>query len=127
VAGVRFRAWHPPSALHPTIGIHAPLVFDIIDTWNGRSIGGCTYHVAHPGGRHYDVFPINAYEAESRRVSRFWNFGHSAGPLQPPPNYAQLASFFPEGHVPGPMAPPAEEINREYPGTLDLRYLNRCD
>ena len=127
VAGVRFRAWHPPSALHPTIGIHAPLVFDIIDTWNGRSIGGCTYHVAHPGGRHYDVFPVNAYEAESRRVSRFWNFGHSAGPLQPPPNYAQLASFFPEGHVPGPMAPPAEEINREYPGTLDLRYLNRCD
>jgi uncharacterized protein (DUF2126 family) len=127
VAGVRFRAWHPPSALHPTIGIHSPLVFDIIDTWNGRSIGGCTYHVAHPGGRHYDVFPVNAYEAESRRVSRFWNYGHSAGPIRPPPDTVQLAGFFPEGHVPGPMAPPAEDINPEYPGTLDLRYLNGCD
>ena len=126
VAGVRFRAWQPPSALHPTIGIHAPLVFDIIDTWNGRSIGGCTYHVAHPGGRHYDVFPINAYAAETRRVSRFWEYGHSPGPLMPPPDFAQLAGFFPEGHVPGPMAPPAEEINPEYPYTLDLRYRNGC-
>ena len=127
VAGVRFRAWQPPSALHPTIGIHSPLVFDIIDSWNGRSIGGCTYHVAHPGGRHYDVFPVNAYEAETRRVSRFWNFGHSTGPLKPPPEITQLARFFPEGHIPGPMAPAAEEINPEYPATLDLRYLNRCD
>ena len=126
VAGVRFRAWQPPSALHPTIGIHAPLVFDIIDTWNGRSIGGCTYHVAHPGGRHYDVFPINAYAAETRRVSRFWNYGHSAGPLMPPPEFAQLSKFFPEGHEPGPMAPPAEEINPEYPYTLDLRYRHGC-
>jgi len=127
VAGVRFRAWQPPSALHPTIGIHSPLVFDIIDTWNGRSIGGCTYHVAHPGGRHYDTFPINAYAAETRRVSRFWNYGHSTGPIQPAPEYAPLAKFFTEGHVPAPMAPPAEEINPEYPGTLDLRYRNRCD
>jgi uncharacterized protein (DUF2126 family)/transglutaminase-like putative cysteine protease len=127
VAGVRYRAWHPPSALHPTIGIHSPLIFDIIDTWNGRSIGGCTYHVAHPGGRHYDVFPVNAYEAETRRVSRFWDYGHSAGTLEPPPHFAQLSGFFPEGHMPGPMAPPAEEVNPEYPGTLDLRYRNGCD
>ncbi len=127
VAGVRFRAWQPPSALHPTIGIHSPLVFDIIDTWNGRSIGGCTYHVTHPGGRHYDVFPINAYAAETRRGSRFWDFGHSAAARTPPPQYAQLAKFFSDGHVPGPMAPPAEEINPEYPGTLDLRFRNSCD
>ncbi len=127
VAGVRFRAWQPPSGLHPTIGVHSPLVFDIIDTWNGRSIGGCTYHVSHPGGRHYDVFPVNAYEAESRRVSRFWDYGHSAGQLRPPPEFAQQARFFPEGRVPGPMAPPAEEVNPEYPFTLDLRYRNRCD
>ena len=124
VAGVRFRAWQPPSGLHPTIGIQSPLVFDIIDTWNGRSIGGCTYHVSHPGGRSYDVFPINAYAAETRRVSRFWNYGHSAGPLTPPPDHAQLAKFFTEGHVPGPMAPPVEEINPEFPGTLDLRFQN---
>ncbi|MBT8117104.1 MAG: transglutaminase family protein, partial [Gammaproteobacteria bacterium] len=127
VAGVRFRAWQPPSALHPTIGVHSPLVFDIIDTWNGRSIGGCTYHVAHPGGRHYDVFPVNAYEAETRRVSRFWNHGHSTGPIKPPPDLAQLAGFYPHGHVPGPMAPPEEEVNAEYPHTLDLRYRNVCD
>lgn len=126
VAGIRFRAWQPPSALHPTIGIHSPLVFDIIDTWNGHSIGGCTYHVAHPGGRHYDVFPVNAYEAETRRISRFWNYGHTPGPLRPPPRYAPLAKFYAEGHDPRPMSPPPEEINPEYPGTLDLRYRNSC-
>jgi uncharacterized protein (DUF2126 family) len=127
VAGVRYRAWQPPSALHPTIGVHSPLVFDIIDTWNGHSIGGCTYHVSHPGGRHYEVFPVNAYEAETRRISRFWHHGHTPGPLQPPPRQADLAQFFPEGHPPGPMAPPVEEINQEYPFTLDLRRSGRCD
>jgi uncharacterized protein (DUF2126 family)/transglutaminase-like putative cysteine protease len=127
VAGVRFRAWHPPSALHPTIGVHSPLVFDVIDTWNGRSIGGCTYHVAHPGGRNYDVFPINAYAAETRRVSRFWDYGHTPGRIQPPPHTEQLARFYPEGHPPGPMNPPPEEVNPEYPCTLDLRFLPGCN
>lgn len=121
VAGVRYRAWQPPSALHPTIGIHSPLVFDLIDTWNGRSIGGCTYHVGHPGGLGYTVLPVNSYEAEARRVTRFWGYGHTPGPLQPPPDFVRLGRFFPEGHPPGPMAPPREERNREYPYTLDLR------
>ncbi len=121
VAGVRYRAWQPPSALHPTIGVHSPLVFDIIDTWNGRAIGGCTYHVAHPGGRSYDVYPVNAYAAETRRVSRFWGFGHTPGVLEVPPDVARLARFLPDGHLMGPMQPPPEETNREYPHTLDLR------
>jgi uncharacterized protein (DUF2126 family) len=121
VAGVRYRAWHPPSALHPTIGVHSPLVFDLIDTWNGRAVGGCTYHVIHPGGRSYAIFPVNAYEAETRRVSRFWAHGHTPGILEPPPDFASYEQFFQQGHPPGPMAPPAEERNREYPNTLDLR------
>ncbi|MEK7322789.1 MAG: transglutaminase family protein [Pseudomonadota bacterium] len=121
VAGVRYRAWQPPSALHPTIGVHAPLVFDVTDTWNGRSIGGCTYHVVHPGGRSYEVFPVNAYEAEARRISRFWPYGHTPGTLEPSPEIASLEEFFPEGRPPSPLVPPPEEINREYPYTLDLR------
>jgi uncharacterized protein (DUF2126 family)/transglutaminase-like putative cysteine protease len=100
VAGVRFRAWRPPSALHPTIGIHAPLVFDVIDTWNGRAIAGCTYHVSNPGGLAYERLPANALEAEGRRISRFFPFGHTPGPLEAPP----------------------EEHNRDFPLTLDMRF-----
>ena len=121
VAGVRYRAWHPSSALHPTIGVHSPLVFDLIDTWNGRSIGGCTYHVSHPGGRHYDTFPVNAFEAEGRRISRFWNHGHTPGSLQPPPDVLRMSRFHPYAHPPGPMSPPSEDPATEYPYTLDLR------
>jgi uncharacterized protein (DUF2126 family) len=99
VAGVRYRAWQPPSALHPTIGIHAPLHFDIVDTWMQRSLGGCTYYVAHPGGLSYETLPVNAFEAESRRLSRFLRMGHTSGRVQ--------------------LAP--AQGSREFPFTLDLR------
>ncbi|MEZ5509687.1 MAG: transglutaminase family protein [Gammaproteobacteria bacterium] len=129
VAGVRFRAWQPPSALHPTIGVHSPLVFDLIDTFNGRSVGGCTYHVHHAGGRSYDTFPVNAYEAEGRRISRYWGIGHTQGPIEVPPELRPFLNsgdrFYPHGRTPQPMSPPPEETNREYPYTLDLRRPGR--
>lgn len=82
VCGVRYRAWQPYSALHPTIGVDTPLVFDVLDTWNRRSIGGFTYYVSHPGGRAYDTYPINTLEAQSRRISRFWGFNHTQGDVE---------------------------------------------
>lgn len=121
VAGVRYRAWQPPSALHPTIKPHAPLVFDVIDTWSGCSIGGCSYHVSHPGGRSYDVFPLNPLIAESRRRSLFTVTEHTPGRLEPHADFGSLGRFFPTGSVPGPMAPPPAKIDAEFPVTLDLR------
>ncbi|PWQ92125.1 transglutaminase family protein, partial [Leucothrix pacifica] len=121
VAGIRYRAWNPPSALHPTIGVHAPLVLDLVDTWNDRSVGGCTYHVAHPGGLNPESSPINPLEAESRRISRFWEFGHTPVSISNP-GYQESAREVVE-HTSSESSfsnLPLKET-KEYPYTLDLR------
>lgn len=121
VAGVRYRAWSPPSALHPTLGTDVPLVFDIVDTWNGKSIGGCVYHVAHPGGRNYDTLPVNSYEAEGRRISRFWNHGHTQEPVTPSMAYKSVERYLEKTQIPSKFDPAPLKISPEYPHTLDLR------
>ncbi|MGB0684370.1 MAG: DUF2126 domain-containing protein [Magnetovibrionaceae bacterium] len=104
IAGIRFKAWDPASALHPTIPTDAPLIFDLYDTWTGRAVAGCSYHVAHPAGRNYETFPVNSYEAESRRLAR----------------------FFPDGHTPGPAEAPTPLETPEFPYTLDMRRRKRA-
>jgi uncharacterized protein (DUF2126 family) len=101
--GVRYRAWQPPSCLHPTIAVHTPLTFDIVDLWQERSIGGCRYHVDHPGGLNSGAFPVNALEAECRRAARFWKHGHTGGRV----------------------TVRSEQPSREFPFTLDLRMAPR--
>lgn len=102
VAGVRYRAWQPPSCLHPSIPVQSPLIFDLLDSWNNKTVAGCAYHVAHPGGQSYDTFPVNSYEAEARRLGR----------------------FFPYGHTPGSAQAPRLEKSEYFPYTLDLRTFH---
>jgi uncharacterized protein (DUF2126 family) len=102
VGAIRYRAWQPASALHPTIGVHSPLTVDLFDSWMNRSMGGCQYHVVHPGGRSHEKFPVNSFEAESRRLARFSRVGHT----------------------PGTMTPVPAVIEPEFPFTLDLRKVS---
>jgi uncharacterized protein (DUF2126 family) len=126
VAGVKYKAWDPHSALHPTIGVDTPLSFDIVDTWNRKSIGGCKYFVAHPGGRSYDTFPVNSYEAESRRINRFWDIGEAQTEVD-------IIEEVNANDVNSPLRTVTESgsqrkyrfktipVDPEFPNTLDLR------
>jgi uncharacterized protein (DUF2126 family) len=126
VASVRYRAWQPPSALHPNLGVDTPLVFDIFDLWVGKSVAGCTYHVFHPGGRSYDTFPVNSFEAEGRRVSRFYNENHTQGVYTPKEEIStEVKRYILEKELETNqkvvLSPKIVEPDPEYPHTFDLR------
>jgi uncharacterized protein (DUF2126 family)/transglutaminase-like putative cysteine protease len=127
VAGVRYKAWQAIFGLHPTIEGHGPLVIDVFDRRLGRAVGGCVYHVNHPGGRSYETFPVNAYEAEARRMSRFWAWGHTAGEVPEPAWIAPLRAGYAPALARAIREPGPEQENPEYPYTLDLRRLTAAD
>ncbi|MEP4532622.1 MAG: transglutaminase family protein [Cyclobacteriaceae bacterium] len=126
VTGVRYRAWQPPSALHPTLGVDTPLTFDLFDTWTKKSIAACQYHVMHPGGRNYDTFPVNSYEAESRRISRFFDFGHSINLVEPTvPQNQSAGRFVTKVNILTNYEATGESVNPDFPHTMDLRRYKR--
>jgi uncharacterized protein (DUF2126 family) len=125
VAGVRYKAFKAAFGLHPTVEVHAPLVVDVFDRRLGRAIGGCVYYVDHPGGRNYDTFPVNPYEAEARRIARFLAWGHSAGEVQPPSWVERLRACYAQAVEQAVREPLPEQPNPEYPCTLDLRRAAR--
>jgi uncharacterized protein (DUF2126 family) len=116
VGAVRYKAWNPASALHPAVGVHSPLTFDLYDAWMSRSMGGCQYHVVHPGGRSHEKFPVNSFEAESRRLARFSRLGHTPGSMAG----SAMARDAEGSAAPGFSA----VIDAEFPFTLDLRKVS---
>ncbi len=129
VAGIRYRAWQPYSALHPTIGIDTPLVIDLYDSWTKKSVAACQYHVVHPGGRSYDNFPVNSYEAEARRISRFFDYGHTIS--QPTPSVSrennQPGRYITETTATNTYEALQEVVNPDFPYTMDLRRYKKRD
>jgi uncharacterized protein (DUF2126 family) len=125
VASIRYRAWQPPSALHPNLEVDTPLVFDIFDLWTGKSVAGCTYHVYHPGGMSYEAFPVNSYEAEGRRVSRFYSENHTQGVFVPKEVSKEIKRYIVEKEMETQQkvvfSPTIIEPDPEYPNTFDLR------
>ncbi|MCB0685513.1 MAG: transglutaminase family protein, partial [Saprospiraceae bacterium] len=126
VTGIRYKAWKPPSSLHPTIDVDTPLVIDLYDTWTKKSVGACQYHVAHPGGRNYQTFPVNSYEAESRRISRFFDYGHTIEITEPTVQSPTSAGRFVTRTIArSEFKGETVEFSADYPNTMDLRMLHK--
>ena len=100
LAGIRYRARRLNATLHPTIPVHTPLTFDLIDTWQQRTIARCTYHAGEPDGTMHTTRPADAAEARARRLRRFVT--------ETPPKE--------------PAVIPTPEPNHVFPMTLDLRW-----